>query len=197
MWVLNILHDVRLGVLIALALISGYTDLKYQKVLNWVNYPAFLLGLLLVIAQSIVAQYLDLSDAAGPLAVLGSPWVVFFADALGGSAFCLFIMGTTYLMGGVGFGDVKLMVAAGMLAGFWLSIHILMFSILTGVAIGVGMIIWKGKVREMVRRSFEFRKVFRRQKLEDSVQPVPFGAAFAGGCIWALAMLFANSGGAG
>lgn len=197
MWAVTILGGVRLGALVVLALISGYTDLKYQKVLNWVNYPAFLLGLLLVTAQSAVAQYVGPVEGGSPLVVLQSPWVVYFADALGGSAFCLFIMGTTYLMGGVGFGDVKLMAAAGMLAGFGLSIHILMFSILTGLAIGLGMIIWKGKVREMIRRSFEFRKVFRRQKLEDSVQPVPFGAAFAGGCIWALAMPFVSSGGAG
>jgi Flp pilus assembly protein protease CpaA len=187
MGMLGVLEMTRYGVLVLLAVISGYTDYRYQKVYNWTTYPAFLVGLLLAAAQATASQNVEF---------IASPWTFYFADALGGAAFCLFIMGATYLMGGLGFGDVKLMVAAGTLAGFWLSIHILMLSVLTGVAIGVSMIIWKGKVREMIRRSFEFKKVFRRQKLEDSVQPVPFGTAFAGGCLWALALLFINSGGA-
>lgn len=184
MGTLSLLETIRYAALVLLALVSGYTDFRYQKVYNWVNYPALLLGLLLAAAQALTEQNTEL---------IVSPWTWYFADAIGGAVFCLFIMGTTYVMGGLGFGDVKLMVAAGALAGFVLSIHILMLSILTGVAIGVSTIIWKGKVREMVRRSFEYRKVFRRQKLEDSVQLVPFGTAFAGGCLWALAMLAVNS----
>jgi prepilin peptidase CpaA len=147
-----------------------------------------MVGLLLAVAQTYAAR---------DVTFISSPWTFFMGNAVGGATFCFGFMGAVYLMGGLGFGDVKLMTAAGMLAGFGLSIYILMFSVLTGVAIGVSMIIWKGKVREMIRRSFEFRKVFRRQKLEDSVQPVPFGAAFAGGCVWALLLLFLDSGAAG
>lgn len=185
---LGVLELVRYGALLLLAVISGYTDFRYQKVYNCINFPALALGLLLAVAQAMVAP-----EQPGPI---GSPWLVYLGDALGGATFCLVVMGLVYIMGGLGAGDLKLMVAAGSLAGLILSVHILMLSVLTGVAIGLSVVIWKGKVRLLVRRSFEYKRVFHKQKLEDSIQTVPFGTAFAGGCLWAVAILLVNSLGA-
>lgn len=166
--------------LLALALISGYTDFRENKVYNWVSYPALILGFLLAATQSLLLRQQS-----------GGQEVEMLVGALSGAFFCGGTMWLVYVMGSAGFGDVKLMAAAGMLAGFGMSIYILMFSTLTGAAIGISMVIWKGKTRELLRRSVDIRRLFRKQKLEESVQPVPFGVAFAGGCLWTLAMTFA------
>lgn len=161
-----------------LAAIVLYTDYKFNRIYNRVIYPAILCGL--VFAG--VDAWLQAADHV-------SWWWWPLANSAGSGLLLFLVMLAIYVMGGVGGGDVKLVAAGGTILGFPMILSVVLYACLVGLAMGATAVIWKGKTAEFVKRSWRFRQLFRRQKLEDSVQLVPFGVAYAGGTLWAYLML--------
>ena len=164
-----------------MALISMYTDLKSRKILNVVVYPAFLAGLILasIDAWLLMKNHPDME------------WWLPLAKCFGGAFFCFFIFVSTFIVNGTGGGDVKLLTAGGMLLGFPMILFVMMYALLTGLIIGLAVIIWQGNLWAFTKRMFSFRDWVKNQGggLETSFYRVPMGAAYAIGTAWAFAMI--------
>jgi prepilin peptidase CpaA len=155
----------RQGVLLALLLTCVYTDLARGRIYNWATLPALLLGL---------AFAFMLEGAAASL----------MAAALGGGV--LFVV---YLFGGFGAGDVKLMAAAGALYADWrLTLFALMYAAAVGAAMAVGVLIWRGRLLEGLKRSARLLVTFRRSARAVEAREeiyLPYGFAISAGALWA------------
>jgi len=123
--------DVILVVAMALtALVAAVTDVRRQKIYNWLTYPALLFGL---VVQAI-----------------GHGWGTIFGlglvSALSGALFCGVVFGVfAYWRRGFGMGDVKLLAALGAQAGLLPVLYLVMFATLLGALlsllwVGVGLI---------------------------------------------------------
>jgi Flp pilus assembly protein protease CpaA len=163
-----------------MALVVLYTDYKFGLIHNRVVYPAMLCGFAIAGLQAWAAS-------SGPQS---GWWWLPLMNSLGTAFLFFLVMLGIFVMGGVGGGDVKLVTAGAAMLGFPMILEVLMYACLVGLAMGLSAVIWQGKALEFAKRLVNFRQLFRRQKLEDSVQLVRFGVAYAGGTLWAYALLF-------
>lgn len=102
------------SIVLIIALISGYTDLRYRKIFNVITLPAMVLGIIL--------QF-SFFGLAGLLSAL-------IGFLIGFGFFFLF-----YIFGGMGAGDVKLMGALGILLGKTDIIYVIIFTGLFGLGV--------------------------------------------------------------
>jgi Flp pilus assembly protein protease CpaA len=165
--------------LLLLAVVCAYTDMARGKLYNPVVLGALALGFFLAAAQ----------DALGPgfRALQGTALAAF----LGGG-----LLGVVYLTGGMGAGDAKYMAAVGALSGSWVfTLWALTYAALLGAALGVGVLIWQGRLWEGLKRSGRMLLTFKVKKPADADAPppatIPFGVAISGGVIWAWTVLVA------
>lgn len=167
---LDAIVPARHACLLALSVICVYTDLARGKIHNAVTLPAMALGL-------VFAGALDSTTPGLPnlLAALLS--------ALAGGGVLLVI----YLLGGMGAGDVKLMAAVGLLAASWrFSLLALMYTALVGAAIGVGVLIWRGRLREGLKGSLKALVSLKPRRDPDHPPlTIPYGVAIGIGVLWA------------
>lgn len=104
------------SIVLVIALISAYTDLRYRKILNIVTLPAMVLG--------IIIQFSFFGFPGLLSALLGF--------LIGFVFFFLF-----YIFGGMGAGDVKLMGALGILFGKSNILYVIVFTGLFGLGVVV------------------------------------------------------------
>jgi len=178
------LDMVRVCGLFALLIAAAYTDLVRGKVYNWCTYPGIALGLLLSIA------------VGGELGVPTS------GQSLIGLVLGFGIFYIAYLMKGVGLGDVKLMAAVGALTGWWFVLSATAYSALFGAVLGLGLLAYRGRLREGLSKSVMVLMSPSRLKRETHLdgEPVltgltiPYGFATAVGSLVAFARpyLFGN-----
>ena len=168
----EVLEITRHGVLLVMLIVCVYTDLAKGKLYNSVTLTGLVLGL---------AFGLMLGGAA---AHKGELLRSVLAAALGGVT--LFVV---YLLGGFGAGDVKLMAAVGALSADWrMMVFALLYSAVIGAAMAVGVLIWKGRLLEGLRRSarllFTFRRGARKIEAREDLF-LPYGFAICAGTLWA------------
>jgi Flp pilus assembly protein protease CpaA len=171
--------------LLALAVTCAYTDLARGKLYNVVTLGGLAIGLALAYLLDAAASHADFHYPLLVRSALGA--------ALGGGV--LFLL---YLAGGFDAGDVKLMAAVGALgtptftrsgpAGtFDFILWALFYTALAGAVIGVGLLIWRGRLRQGLKESLRalvsFRKVRREEISPDAT--MPYGLAIGIGVIWA------------
>ncbi|MCZ7646674.1 MAG: hypothetical protein M5U26_15535 [Planctomycetota bacterium] len=85
---------------------------------------------------------------------------------------------------------MKLMAAMGVLAAWPLAIYLLVYATLAGLAMGLCTLVWHGRATLLLQRAFKAEGLLKGRRLEESVQVVPFGAAFGVGCLWTVSMAF-------
>ena len=158
--------------LLAMLVVCAYTDLAKGKIYNVVT----LTGLFLGFAISFALDGLQ----SGNHQIVGS----LYAALLGGGA--LFVI---YLFGGFGAGDVKLMAAIGaLIARPQFVIWALVYTAVIGAAISIGMLVWKGRLLDGLKRSFRLLVTFRRGAREIEKREelfLPYGFAISAGTMWA------------
>ncbi|RME27397.1 MAG: prepilin peptidase [Deltaproteobacteria bacterium] len=106
--------------------IAVYTDVRYQKIYNWLTLPAAAVGMLVQLA--------------------GWGWGGVFASGLSssitGAAFCAVVFGVfAYWRRGFGMGDVKLLAALGAQAGFLPVLKLVMYAAIIGAMLSL---LWVG-----------------------------------------------------
>lgn len=160
--------------LLALLLISGYTDLRCRKVYNAVTFPAIGIGLLL---NPVLFGIPGLKSA-----------LIGFAVGFG-----LFLL--IYVLGGIGGGDVKLVGAIGALGGYPFIVYAIFYSALVGGGIAVLELIWQKRLLRSLKNIFItiFSFLIPRMKTipldpRESIK-VPYGFGIAAGTFWAWAEL--------
>lgn len=171
----------RFGLHAILCLLVMYSDLKERKIYNVVVYPAFLAGILLACVDSYMVHKLFPDEG----------WWRPLAQSLGGAFFGFFMFVIFFMFNAAGGGDVKLATAGGSLVGFPMIIHVLMYSFLVGMIIGLSVVIWNGNLWNLTKRMFSFRQWAKKEGgMDTSFYLVPMGAAYAIGTAWAFVMVF-------
>ena len=156
------------------ALLGAAFDIKSRRIPNMITGPAMLAGLMLHFA---IDGWHGLFNSLG-------------AGLLCGVIFLLF-----YLAGGMGAGDVKLIAAAGCLAGFANVGYLLILTSIAGGVMGILVALLRGKLQstlENVRMLFTHH---RHQGLNPHPElnvrnqatiRLPYGVAIAAGCCLTL-----------
>ncbi|HEY1676190.1 MAG TPA: prepilin peptidase [Candidatus Sulfotelmatobacter sp.] len=115
---------------VVLAILAGWIDLRSRRIPNWLTVPALIAG---VAANTILGRWAGLK-----LSLLG---------ALVGLALLLPFV----LLRSLGAGDWKLAGALGAFTGTSILIDLLIGSVFVAGLMAVGLIIYKGRVRETMR----------------------------------------------
>ena len=162
----------------ACALVGSIFDVKSRRIPNFITMPAFLFGLVLHLALGGWRQLLS-SLAAG--IICGLVFLVF------------------YLAGGMGAGDVKLILAVGAIAGLS---HVAYLLVLTALSGGVMAIVWamaRGQLQQTFMNVGELASHHRREGLQPhpdlnlknaATLRLPYALAIAGGSILTLYFQF-------
>jgi len=173
---------ISVGVLVVLLVAAAVCDLKCGKVFNWLTYPAIVVGLALAALRGAVA---------------GDAWDG-LTDGLIGFGFGFGVLMVAYLVGGMGGGDVKLMGAVGALVGWsgladYAALHAVFYSFATAAAVGLILMVWRGKTRTVLRklvlalRILPLPKATMDEAVGGDTLHVPFGFAVCVGTLWFLA----------
>src|ERR1700675_2653137 len=112
------------------AMVGAVFDVRSRRIPNFVTLPAIAFGLLLHFAMGGWRQLA--TAAAGGL--------------IGGLIFLVF-----YLAGGMGAGDVKLITAAGCIAGLPLIGHLLLWTALSGGMMAIGLALYRRRLGATLR----------------------------------------------
>ena len=158
------------------AVVASVFDVKSRRIPNVITMPAFLFGLALHLALGGWRQMLC-SLAAGLVC---------------GLVFLLF-----YLAGGMGAGDVKLMMAVGCIVG-WSHldfVYALALTAICGGVMAVSLALYRGRLRETILNMGELISHHKQEGLHPhpdlniaNVQTLrlPYALAIAGGCLLTL-----------
>jgi prepilin peptidase CpaA len=111
------------------ASVGAVYDLRSRRVPNFVTLPAFAFGLLL---HFTLGGWRQLTSAAAAGVICGLIFLVF------------------YLAGGMGAGDVKLIAAAGCIAGMPLIVSLLIWTSLAGGAMALGVALYRRRLKQTI-----------------------------------------------
>ena len=176
--------------LLGMAVICVYTDISRGKLYNAVTVTGLLLGLATAyLLDSQVYGIPHLSRAA-------------VSALIGGGALLI-----GHVAGGLAGGDYKLMAAVGALGPVRLGslsgpahfsvTHIvwaLVFTVLAGAVIALGMAIWRGQFLRTLKGSLRSLVRFRVRKDPNHLpMTIPYGVAIGIGSIWAWVLLMLGS----
>jgi prepilin peptidase CpaA len=162
----------------ACALVGSVFDVKSRRIPNFVTLPAFLFGLALHLALGGWRQLLS-SLAAGLI--------------------CAAVFLVFYIAGGMGAGDVKLILAVGCIAGLS---HVAYLLVLTALSGGVMAIVWavaRGQLQQTIMNVGELASHHRHAGLQPhpdlnlknaATLRLPYALAIAGGSILTLYFQF-------
>jgi prepilin peptidase CpaA len=152
------------SIVLIIALISAYTDLRYRKIFNVITLPAMVLGFIL--------QF-SFFGFSGLLSAL-------IGFLIGFGFFFLF-----YLFGGMGAGDVKLMGALGILLGKTDIIYVIIFTGLFGL--GVVLILFFPYLYLAIKtKKLSVFLAFRKHYM-------PYGIAISLGALLTLALYWTGN----
>jgi prepilin peptidase CpaA len=115
---------------VLLSLVAGYTDLRSRRIPNWLTVPGLLIG---VTANTVLGGWSGLKTS--------------LVGALVGLALLLPFV----LLRSLGAGDWKLAGALGAFTGAGLLVNLLLGSVFVAGLMAVGLIIYKGRIRQTLR----------------------------------------------
>jgi prepilin peptidase CpaA len=111
----------------ACALVASVFDVKSRRIPNFITMPAFLFGLVLHLALGGWTQLLT---------------------ALAAGVICGLVFLVFYIAGGMGAGDVKLIMAAGCIAGFSHIAYLLVLTALSGGVMAICLAVARGRLQQ-------------------------------------------------
>ena len=162
----------------ACALVASVFDVKSRRIPNFITFPAFLFGLALHLALGGWRQLLS---------------------ALAAGVICGLVFLVFYIAGGMGAGDVKLIMAVGCIAGLS---HVAYLLVLTAISGGVMAVIYammRGKLQQTIMNVGEIASHHRTEGLQPhpdlnlenaATLRLPYALAIAGGSILTLYFQF-------
>ena len=164
----------------ACALAGSFFDVKSRRIPNIVTVPCFLFGLVL---HQVVGGWKQMLLALA-------------AGTICGVVFLLF-----YVAGGMGAGDVKLIMAVGCIAGLSHIVYILTLTAIAGGVMALGLALIRGRLKETFLNLGELITHHRQEGLRPHPElnlanartlRLPYALAIAGGCILTLCIQVAT-----
>lgn len=159
------------GLLGVALLVSVVTDLKSRRIPDWVTYPTIALALGLRFWREGLGDF-EHGLVSGLVSGLG--------------AALLFTPGALRKKQGFGWGDVKLVAAAGAVFGYPLVMAALIFISLVGALQGIVVWIWTGSAASTVTRIGQRLKLVKGTPKPGEQLKIPYAVAIALGCFWAM-----------
>ncbi|MBM3270539.1 MAG: prepilin peptidase [Candidatus Sericytochromatia bacterium] len=165
--------------LVPILLVASYTDWRWQKIFNWLTFPAILAGF----AVSATAGALS-----GGLGGAGRQAL----SSLQGFGFLALIFLVMALLGGMKGGDLKLMAAVGAWLGWPLSVQALLYVAICG---GVFALAWAGAHGALGKTFLQIRNFFfawqaglkPSEMIVESAAPLfPYGISIGVGTLLAM-----------
>ncbi len=162
----------------ACALVGSVFDVKSRRIPNFITIPSFLLGLAMHLALGGWKQLLT-SLAAG--IICGLVFLVF------------------YLAGGMGAGDVKLIMAVGCIAGLSHVAYLLVLTALSGGLMAVVLALARGRLQQTIMNVGELATHHSHEGLQPhpdlnlgnaATLRLPYALAIAGGSLITLYFQF-------
>ena len=158
----------------ACALISSVFDVKSRRIPNFITFPSMLFGLLLHLGLGGWRQMLT---------------------ALAGGLICGLVFLIFYIAGGMGAGDVKLMMAVGCIAGLPNVAYLLVLTAISGGVMAVALALARGRFQQTIMNVGELAAHHTQAGLQPhpdlnltnaQTLRLPYALAIAGGCILTL-----------
>lgn len=162
----------------ACALVASVFDVKSRRIPNFITMPAFVFGLALHLVLGGWKQLLS----------------AFAAGLICGVVFLLF-----YIAGGMGAGDVKLIMAVGCIAGLSHIAYLLVLTALCGGVMAIVLALARGKLQETLMNVGEIASHHRQEGLQPhpdlnlsnaQTLRLPYALAIAGGSVLTLYFQF-------
>lgn len=162
----------------ACAVVGSVFDVKSRRIPNFITVPAFVIGLVL---------HLVLSGWRGLLSS-------FAAGIICGLVFLVF-----YIAGGMGAGDVKLMMAVGCIAGLSHVAYLLVLTALSGGVMAIVVALARGRLQQTIRNVGEIASHHSQAGLQPhpdlnlgnaQTLRLPYALAIAGGSLLTLYFQF-------
>lgn len=158
------------AVCVALCLVAAIFDVRRRRIPTFLTVPGLCAGL----ALAAISGGYDLAAAATAAALLGGLFALFAA------------------VGGVGWGDVKLMAAVGALLGWplpaWpLVLYALVYTALVGGVLAVVVSLRQRRLGAALRGILTMARRRRVDQEAGSGVAIPYGLAIALGALWAVA----------
>lgn len=155
------------ALLLALAVLAGGWDAFTRRIPNWLTLPAAIVGL----------AWHGYRDGWRGLGF-----------ALGGWLLGLVVLLPLFALGGMGAGDVKLLAAAGALAGPQGLVVIFIYTGLCGGIAAVALALARGRLGATLRNTARLvfllggGKMDEARKLDPAAGRLPYGVVIAAGC---------------
>ena len=160
------------------AIVGSVFDVKSRRIPNFITAPAMLLGLALHLA---LGGWRDCLSALAAGMICGLVFLVF------------------YLAGGMGAGDVKLILGVGCIAGMSHIAYLLVLTVLAGGLMALFLTVVRGRLQQTIMNV----GVLTAHHAQQGLQPhpdlnianpqtlrLPYALAIAGGCILTLYFQF-------
>ena len=158
--------------LYALLFLASYSDAAFRRIPNSFNYPALILALILMMVICPACELFDCHETLLWLGANSSTWGGIAFESLLGFALCLLIGIISFAVHGLGGGDAKLLLTVGVLAGFHLTISILLNTLFIALFIGILNLISNGLLIKNLQRVLLVG--YRLCTRQESVNPVIF-----------------------
>ncbi len=158
----------------ACALVASVFDVKRRRIPNFLSIPSFLLGLALHLALGGWKQLLS---------------------ALAGGIVCGLVFLIFYIAGGMGAGDVKLIMAVGCLAGLSHVPYLLVLTAISGGIMAVVLALARGQLQQTIMNVGELATHHSHEGLQPhpdlnlgnaATLRLPYALAIAGGSLITL-----------
>jgi prepilin peptidase CpaA len=134
------------ALLLALLLVSTYTDVRWRIIYNWNTYP----GILVALGGNLVGSLLTLDPRI---------WgVVGFYDSLLGFLACSGIMLICFVFfaGGIGGGDIKLLAMTGAFLGLSKGFEVMLWTFVLGGCLAMIVLVWRIGAWELLRHGMRY-----------------------------------------
>ena len=163
--------DLLFFAVLTISLIATLTDLLFNKIFNWLTFPALIAG----VAYSCI-QF---------------GWIG-LGQSFAGVALGFLLYGWMFAVGWLGAGDVKLLMALGAWGGWHYTVEVAFLGILIGGCLSLGLLILKGRLGSFLYRMRAFLLSLFVKELEfhplrvDASLRMPFGISIGLAAIWNL-----------
>jgi prepilin peptidase CpaA len=161
---------------VAVCLVATVTDVRAQRIPNWLTLPAAAAGLL---GNALLFGLLGGTARAVGLGAVSS---------LAGLVLCLLVFGLLGAIHFLGFGDVKLMAAVGALLRWPMAIPALCDVAVAGGAVALMYALAHRRLGRVAGNLLRLgRRALRRREATPELHRIPYAVAILAGTAWAVA----------